>query len=403
MKHLSHLPFAVFVAPIFASPREYAKTSLSKTYESAPTGASYDNYEKSSYKQEKYKTKSKTMTSGDGFPTLSPSTDGYAASDDYSSTTGTGTGTESSPDPTQSPSIFISASKSANPSESPPTASPSGGVISSGGISLPAGCSQKNGIGIGWLPSDVPLSKIESLIGSTACWNGQYSQITTTGGYTDASHQFLGHLNDISNSDRTIFVASVMPTIPFAKVDSLVAQGVARVLGRFTARGIEVWLRYAHEMNYYSEPGSRGGHYTGTPDEFQTSWATMSAAVQSNPKIKMFWSPNQASSPDALRRWYPRSGHVDIVGIDVYPRKQQSFADTYGAFCKAFSTAEIPFAIGETGAGPELKGFWLKELVSPGAKTACPNYLGFSWFEYDKEADFRVVTGGSNIGTGILG
>ena len=174
------------------------------------------------------------------------------------------------------------------------------------------------------------------------------------------------------------------------------------MLNQFTDKRTEVWLRYAHEMNYYSEAGSQGGHYIGTADEFQTSWAAMSAAVESNPQIKMFWSPNSAS-PDALKQWYPKSGRVDVMGIDVYPRKQQSFVDTCGAFCEAFSTAEIPFAIGETGAGPELKEFWLRELVNPDAKKACPNYLGFSWFEYDKEADFRVITGGSNIAKGILG
>lgn len=193
-----------------------------------------------------------------------------------------------------------------------------------------------------------------------------------------------------------------MPDIPFTSVTSDVAQGVANVLSQFTDKGIQVWLRYAHEMNYYVTDASEGAHYTGSVDEFQASWKTMSDAVSSNPNIKMFWSPNSGSASD-LKQWYPTSGKVDLVGIDVYPKKQQTFAETYGEFCQAFSSADIPFAIGETGAGPDLKQAWLGELVSEGAKQACPNYVGFSWFEYNKEADFRVVTGGQSIAEQVLG
>ena len=287
-----------------------------------------------------------------------------------------------------------------SPVSAPP--STSGTVISSGGVTLPANCEQKNGIDIGWLSSDVPLSTIESTLGSKACWLGKYAQIFTGGAYTDVNHQLLGYLSDISTPGQTIFVASVMPTIPMAQIDAAVADGVAKVLSQFTDKGIEVWLRYAHEMNYYTTAGSTGGHYVGTSNDFQQSWAVMSTAMQSNTKIKMFWSPNSASSAD-LQQWYPKSGRVDVVGIDIYPKEQQTFADTYGDFCKAFSTAGIPFMIGETAAGPSLKEYWLGQLVSPEAKTACPHYIGFQWFEYNKEQDFRVVTGGNDIAKKVLG
>ena len=122
----------------------------------------------------------------------------------------------------------------------------------------------------------------------------------------------------------------------------------------------------------------------------------MSAAVKGNSKIKMFWLPN-SGSPDDLQQWYPTEGQVDMVGIDVYPKEQKSFSEVYQAFCQKFATANIPFVIGETGAGPSLKEYWFKQLISAEAKTACPSYLGFSWFEYDKEADFRVATAGQNI------
>lgn len=42
-----------------------------------------------------------------------------------------------------------------------------------------------------------------------------------------------------------------MPTIPLSEVTSSVASQVASVLEQFTGRGVEVWLRFGHEMNYY--------------------------------------------------------------------------------------------------------------------------------------------------------
>ena len=116
--------------------------------------------------------------------------------------------------------------------------------------------------------------------------------------------------------------------------------------------------------------------------------------------VKMFWSPNQASSGD-LQQWFPTQGKVDLVGIDIYPKGQQSFGDTYGDFCKSFSTAKkLPFVIGETGAGPDLKEYWLGQ-VAAGDASACPEYVGFAWFDYNKEEDFRVVQTG--IAKQVLG
>lgn len=106
-----------------------------------------------------------------------------------------------------------------------------------------------------------------------------------------------------------------------ANINAAVASGVETVLSRVTAKGIEVWLRFAHEMNYYSTSGSQCGHYTGSVTDFQAAWKAMSDGMLKNDKIKMFWSPNSASSAD-LKQWYPQSGKVDVVGIDVYPKSQ---------------------------------------------------------------------------------
>ena len=274
-----------------------------------------------------------------------------------------------------------------------------GTVVSNGGITLPAGCSTKNGIGIGWLPgTDEKIGDIQSALGVTACTDGQYAQITSNGAYSDSSDQLLSSLTQIVGG-KTIFVASLMPSIALNTVDATVAGGVAAVMKQFTDKGIEVWLRFAHEMNWYVTDGT----YHGTAADFQKAWAAVSTAVEGNSQVKMFWSPNEASAADIESGgWFPTSGKVDIVGIDIYPKSQQTFGQVYGDFCKTFSNAKnIPFAIGETGAGPSIKEYWLGQLAT-GDKTACPNYVGFSYFDYNKEEDFRVVSG-SNIAKSVLG
>ncbi len=59
-----------------------------------------------------------------------------------------------------------------------------------------------------------------------------------------------------------------MPTNPRANINAAVASGVETVLSRFTAKGIEVWLRFAHEINCYSTSGAQGGHYAGSVTDF---------------------------------------------------------------------------------------------------------------------------------------
>lgn len=220
---------------------------------------------------------------------------------------------------------------------------------------------------MGWLPGpSEKIGDINSKLGTVACFDGEYAQITQQGAYSDSSLQLTPHVGELTGG-KTIFIASVMPSIPLSQVDSTVAGGVAKVLSQFTDKGIEVWLRFAHEVNWYVTDGT----YHGTASDFQKAWGTISSAVESNAKIKMFWSPNQASSGD-LQQWFPNQGKVDLVGIDIYPREQKSFGEIYGDFCKTFSTAKnLPFVIGETGAGPELKQYWLGQMAA-GDASACP-------------------------------
>ena len=234
------------------------------------------------------------------------------------------------------------------------------------------------------------MADINGKLGAKSATYGWYAQITGNG---FDGQQFLAIKDDIVASGA-VFVASVMPYIDFSAVTPDVASQVAAVMKQFTDAGVTVWLRYAHEMNYYVTDGT----YKGDAGAFVESWKNIyNAACKDNDKVACFWSPNQAGNPASdLASWWPGEEFVDLVGIDCYPTKDDDtssgalFDKLYGGFYDAFSKPYgLPFAIGETGANAEKKEAWLKTLV--GQKEKYPNYVSMSWFEYDKEADFRIV------------
>jgi hypothetical protein len=51
-------------------------------------------------------------------------------------------------------------------------------------------------------------------------------------------------------------IASVMPTgLTFAQVGTEIAGDIAGIMRNITSQGVEVWLRFGHEMNYYVTTG----------------------------------------------------------------------------------------------------------------------------------------------------
>lgn len=288
----------------------------------------------------------------------------------------------------------------------------SGGTISKGKITLPAGCENVNGIGFGWLPdyNGASLKVDEGAVGhKNPCFAGYYGQ-TGLSGWNDGA-QITDNIADAQSGGKPypIFIASVMPQgTPFSQFTkgSTVVTSIANAMTKLTAAGLTVWLRFAHEMNWYDS--DKGGNiYTGSTEEFSKAWGVVSDAVKDIPGVYMYWSPNYDSSAADLvsSGWYPTQGAVDIVGMDIYPKSGSSFASTYQNFCQQWPN--IPFVVGETGSdnggSTSDKNAWLKQLTDKSALQACPNYLGFSWFEYLKEGvDFRIATGGNTAAQGVL-
>lgn len=264
-------------------------------------------------------------------------------------------------------------------------------------LGLPDDTLKTNCLSIGFLPSEgdsasrrYTMAEINEKLGAKASTYGWYAQITSSG--FDGS-QLLAVKEDVVASGA-VFVASVMPSVNFNQITDDVAAQVASVMKQFTDAGVTVWLRYAHEMNWYVSDGT----YHGTSEDFLASWKTIyNAACKDNAKVSCFWSPNQAGSASDLQPWWPGEEFVDLVGIDCYPRSgddtssNELFDRLYGGFYDAYSKPYgLPFAIGETGAGTGQKDQWLKTLVTQD-KSKYPNYVSMSWFEFDKEADFQIV------------
>ena len=333
------------------------------------------------------------------FPTLSSVIGGYAAA----GTGGAGTGTG------QSGVVGYSRVSTGTSSTGNTT---SGATISKGKITLPAGCQSVSGIGFGWLPdyNGASLAADETAVGNkNPCFAGYYGQTGLSG--WNGGAQITDNIADATSGGKPypIFIASVMPQgTPFSQFTegSTAVTSIANAMTKLTAAGLTVFLRFGHEMNYY-DSGDAGNIYTGSAEEFSTAWGAVSAAVKDIDGVYMYWSPNyDASAADLVSSgWFPSQGTVDIVGMDIYPAGGSTFAEIYQNFCQNWK--DIPFIIGETGSknggSADDKHAWLQQLTGTAAKQACPNYVGFSWFEYLKGGvDFRIATGGNTAYQGVL-
>lgn len=117
-----------------------------------------------------------------------------------------------------------------------------------------------NGIYWGWNPdidNGVNISMINEVTGIKASTYGIFSQIQNASSYD--GHQLLKHFDEIKSSGA-VLIANIMPTgLKFREVGPAIAKDIATVVKRFTDEGVEVWVRFAHEMNYYAGTGYYNG------------------------------------------------------------------------------------------------------------------------------------------------
>ncbi|GAA5898418.1 uncharacterized protein JCM6883_001017 [Sporobolomyces salmoneus] len=292
-------------------------------------------------------------------------------------------------------SVSSATSTASSSTSSPSSSSSPSNTSSSSSSSIKLHGLARNNIGIGFLPdyTNQDMKKITEGLGIKSSFYGWYAQLPESEEWDGA--QLLSQMDDIK-ACNCIFQPAVMPTKGWkglTKDDNFQALAIAKVMKQFTGEGIEVQLRFAHEVNWYQTDGM----YKGDKDDFKEGWAAVAEAVKDNEKVKMFFTPNVASSLEDYVAFMPDDlSTVHLLGIDYYPQsKTESFLDhmkpLYDKYCK---DGKILFAIGETGngwEGPiEERLGWLEQCVSAETAEAMPYLVGVSWFNYKKEREFRL-------------
>lgn len=172
------------------------------------------------------------------------------------------------------------------------------------------------------------------------------------------------------------------------------------------AYGRPVVLRFAHEMNGNWYPWAEGVNGNGAGD-YVAAWKRVRGLFtkQGVTNVMWKWSPNVPfPGTPALKGLYPGDGLVEHVALDGYnwstllPGTQWTgFADIFFAgYQEIRSFTAKPFYVGEVGStevGGD-KASWVYGMFATLAEV--PDWRGFTWFEFDKEADWRIASSGTS-------
>lgn len=162
--------------------------------------------------------------------------------------------------------------------------------------------------------------------------------------------------------------------------------------------GYPLRLRFAHEMNGTWYPWCEGVNGN-QPYDYVKAWWHVRGIFDAVgvPNVSWIWCP-QAPYPGLapMARMYPGDGGVDEVALDGYnwALNGQPWNSFYGVFKQGVAEVAMfstrPVSIGETGC-PEVgadKAAWIRGMWAQLA--AWPQVRGVLWFNYAKEADWRV-------------
>ncbi|MBM7026669.1 glycoside hydrolase family 26 protein, partial [Clavibacter zhangzhiyongii] len=164
--------------------------------------------------------------------------------------------------------------------------------------------------------------------------------------------------------------------------------------------GGTVYLRYGHEMNGNWYPWSDGVNGN-APGSYVAAWKHVHDLVvaEGATNVKWVWSPNvpYPGSTD-LASLYPGSGQVDVVALDGYnwgTAPGQTWTGPAALFGPGIERLRAiapgkPLVIGEVASSEAggSKAAWNRDLVA--YLQAQPDVLGFVWFDFRKEEDWRI-------------
>jgi beta-mannanase len=175
---------------------------------------------------------------------------------------------------------------------------------------------------------------------------------------------------------------------------------ISRWAREIKSYGKPVVIRFGHEMNGNWYPWAEQVNGNG-PGDFAAAWRHV-VGVFRNAKVSnvtWVWAPNvpyDGSTP--LAQLYPGDSWVTRVGLDGYNWSTLQSWSSWQSFAQIFEPglAELtalttkPVYIAET-ASPEIggdKAAWISDMWATLA--AHPEVRGITWFDFDKETDWRI-------------
>ncbi|HEX6208498.1 MAG TPA: glycosyl hydrolase [Actinomycetota bacterium] len=175
------------------------------------------------------------------------------------------------------------------------------------------------------------------------------------------------------------------------------------------AFGGRIILRFAYEMNGDWMPWSESVNGN-RPGEYVRAWRHVHRIFDQvgARNVRWIWAPNVVSPAfTPLKRLYPGDRWVDLVGIDGYNwgTTQSSWGSTWQSFDRIFrptirklrritSKRILITEIASTEHGGD-KAAWTRKTLR--AMGRYPFIVGFMWFNYDKETDWRIQSSASSL------
>lgn len=272
-----------------------------------------------------------------------------------------------------------------------------------------------NNLPIGFIPqhdaSPTPMADINFVLSQTAkdgskttfrsATYGWYAQVYP--GLPFKGEQLLKIKDDVIKSGA-IFETAIMPLRSyegFTAQNPSQAIAVAKVLQQFTKAGVQIRLRFGHEMNYYGASG-KDKIYSNDTIAFKEAFKQMSIAAKKycQNNVQMVFNPNEGNLTE-IDRWAPDPSTYSLIALDYYaPTKAsltvQSYLSVVSPFYQKYGqNGKKPFIICETSirwnSTIDDRLQWLRILSDPSLRKTLPSLQSLTWFNLKKDYPFDII------------
>lgn len=175
---------------------------------------------------------------------------------------------------------------------------------------------------------------------------------------------------------------------------------------------LPILLRFAHEMNGSWYPWCERKNPLQTASSYVAAWRRIREVFRQAgaENIQFVWAPNFEPA-EHLERYWPGSGDVDWVGVDLYnqPAWARNPAEMLRPILQFAKQRGKPVILTEVGCAETppasrpvqrarewaAKPHWIEQLFASVAQEPC--IRGLVWFEVEKEADWRIASSSASV------